>query len=151
MAGLRKPRTRRTRGGSVVELALLLPWLIFLFVGAFDCGFFFHALVSTASAARVVALYTSADSSHTSSTGANDTATCTLALEELRVVANVGSNVTTCTALPVIVTYSSVTGADGQPASSVTVQYQTLRLIPIPGLLSSQFTFTQTVQMRLRA
>ena len=62
-----------------------------------------------------------------------------------------GSTLTTCTALPVIVSYSSVTGVDSQPASSVTVQYQTLQLIPIPGLLSNQFTFTQTVQMRLRS
>jgi Flp pilus assembly protein TadG len=131
-------------------MALLMPWYIFLFVGAFDWGFFAHGLISTASAARVAALYTSANSTTTASNSTNDTATCTLALEELRFAANDLSTLTTCTALPVIVTYSAVTGADSQNATSVTVQYQTLQLIPIPGMLGSRFTFTRTVQMRLR-
>ena len=144
-------RRKSCRGSSAVEMALLLPWYISLFIGAFDCGFFAHALSSTASAARTIALYTSTDASHTASNTTNDTNTCNLALEELRISANVGASVTTCSALPVIVSYSSVTGADGQAATSVTVQYQTLRLIPIPGLLSNQYTFSRTVQIRLRA
>lgn len=131
-------------------MALLMPWYVFLFVGALDMGFFSHGLISTANAARVVALYTSQDASHTANLATNTTITCNLAIEELRFAANDGTNVTTCTALPVIVSYAPVTGVDSQPASSVTVQYQTLQLIPIPGLLSNQFTFTRTVQMRLR-
>lgn len=131
-------------------MAMLMPWYIFLFVGALDWGFFAHALISTASAARIVALYTSMDSDHTRVTTTNTTNTCTLALEELRISSNVGTSVTTCTALPVIVSYSAVTGVDGGSATSVTVQYQSLRLIPIPGMLGNQFTFTRTVQMRLR-
>ena len=35
-------RSREQRRGSVmVEAALIMPWLAFLFVGVFDWGFFF--------------------------------------------------------------------------------------------------------------
>ena len=86
-----------------------------------------------------------------STTQPTTTNICTLALAELRFADNDLNSLTTCSALPVTVSYSSVsTGADGQAAASVTVQYQTLQLIPIPGLLGNQFTFQQIVQMRLR-
>jgi len=147
---MKNSRRKSCRGGSALEMAMLMPWYIFLFVGAFDWGFFSHALISTASAARVVALYSSQSAAYAATNSTNTTNTCTLALEELRYADNDLSTLTTCTALPVIVSYSSVTGADGQAAASVTVQYQTLQLIPIPGLLAGQFTFQRTVQMRLR-
>jgi hypothetical protein len=47
-------KTSGTAGGSALEFALLMPWYVFLFVGAFDWGFLAHALISTESAARVV-------------------------------------------------------------------------------------------------
>jgi len=133
-------------------MAMLMPWYIFLFVGAFDWGFFSHALISTASAARVVALYSSQSAAYAATNSTNTTNACTLALEELRYADNDLSTLTTCTALPVIVSYSLLNSgtADGQAAASVAVQYQTLQLIPIPGLLAGQFTFQRTVQMRLR-
>jgi Flp pilus assembly protein TadG len=136
---------QRRRGGSVLEMTLIMPWFVFLFVGAFDWGFYAHALISTESAARVAVLYTSA-----SSATASDQATaCTLALQELSVAANVPAS-GTCSSLPVIVTATAVTGADNQPASEVSVTYQTLSLIPIPGLLTSQTTFYRKTQLRLR-
>ena len=61
-----------------------------------------------------------------------------------------------CTALPLIVTTAALDGtttppsADNTRAASVTVTYQTVPLIPIPGLLMSQFTFTRNVQMRVK-
>jgi len=143
-------RRKSRRGGSAFEMALLMPWYVYFFVGALDWGFFSHALISTASAARTVALYASTDANHTATTTTNTTNTCNLALEELRFANNDGSGLTTCTALPVILSYSAVTGTDGQPATSVTLQYQTLKMIPIPGLLGNQFTFQRTVQVRLR-
>lgn len=148
---MKKSRRKSCRGGSAFEMAMLMPWYIFLFVGALDWGFFSHALISTASAARVVALYSSTSASYAATTSTNTTNTCTLALAELRFANNDSSSLTTCTSLPVIVSYSAVTGADGQSAASVTVEYQTVQLIPIPGLLGNQFTFQQTVQMRLRS
>ena len=137
--------SRRRHGGSALEAALLFPWYIFLFVGALDMGFYAHALISVQSAARVAALYTSTNTA----TQADATTACTLVLSELKVAANL-RGVTSCAALPVIVTATGVTGADGQAASQVSVQYQTLGLIPIPGLLSNQFTFGAVTQMRLR-
>jgi hypothetical protein len=124
----------------------LLPWYAFLFVGTFDWGFYSHALISTRAAARSAAVYTSTSSS----TAADQTTACIYARSELRVSSNVSST-TTCQSAPLIVTASSVTGADGQPASQVTVKYQSLSLIPIPGLLTNQFWASYTVQFRLRS
>jgi hypothetical protein len=127
-------------------MALFLPWFVFLFVGAFDWGFYAHALISTQSAARVAVLYTS----QSTSTASDSTSACKYALEELRIAANVGSTVTTCGASPVIVTATQVTGPDGNQASQVSVQYTTPSLIPIPGLLTNQATFYRVVQMTIR-
>lgn len=132
----------------------MLPWFVFLFAGVFDWGYYAHALISTEAAARTAAFYASA-----SKTTAVDSSTvCTLALEELRIVPNVGSNLTSCSGRPVITTTTLVgpgqtnTGsADGQLAVQVSVQYTTLALIPIPGLLTNQATFYRVVQMRLRS
>jgi Flp pilus assembly protein TadG len=139
-------RRKNQRGGSALEMALFLPWYLFLFVGTFDWGYYAHALISTESAARVTALYTS-----TSSTTATDSANaCIYANEELRISSNI-SVTPSCSASPLVVTATSVTGADSQPAAQVTVQYTTIGLIPIPGLLEKQATFYRVVQMRLRS
>jgi len=134
-------------------MALLLPWFIFLFVGVFDWGYYAHALISTEAAARSAALYASTSKTIANSgSSAVGAVVCTLALEELRIVPNVGNNLTTCTASPVITTETYLaTGADGNPAAQVSVQYTTLSLIPIPGLLEKQATFYRVVEMRTRS
>ena len=54
---LRSLRRRKgSRGSSVVEVALMAPWIFFLFVGVFDCGFYAFALIGTQNAARQAAL-----------------------------------------------------------------------------------------------
>lgn len=139
--------------GSALEMALMLPWLIFLFVGAFDWGYYAHALISTENAARVAATYASTNST----TAVDTTNVCLFALEELRIVPNIGSTTTCGSTQPVSITTALVgpghaTGsADGQLAAQVSVQYTTLQLIPIPGLLEKQATFYRTVQMRTRS
>lgn len=127
--------------------------LVFLFVGAFDWGYYAHALISTEDAARVAGSYAATSSS----TATDSTNVCLFALEELRIVPNIGS-ATTCSGSPVTVTtaligpgQTNTNSADGQLAALVTVQYTTVQLIPIPGLLRSQATFYRTVQMRLRS
>ena len=35
-----RTRRKREKGHAVLEVAFLAPWLIFLFVGAFDMGFY---------------------------------------------------------------------------------------------------------------
>ena len=123
---------------------MLLPWYIFLFVGAFDWGFFAHGLISTESAARVAALANAVDGQP-----ANSTTACTYVLSELRTAVNIAGNLTSCTSLPVIVTATQVSGPDSAPAAQVTVEYQTQQVIPIPGLLNAQYTFYRVVQMKL--
>ena len=136
---------RCERGHAVMEAALLLPWVLFLFVGAFDLGFYNYSLINTENAARVAAWYTS----QSTSTSTDATTACTYALAELSAMPNVGTGVTTCGASPVVVTASQVTGTDGTEASQVTVSYTSPQMIPIPGLLKGQYTFNRTVQMRL--
>src|SRR5438477_4635410 len=95
-------RRKREKGHAVLEAAFLAPWLIFLFVGAFDMGFYAYALICTENAARVATVYTS-----TSTTSSADASTaCSLALGELGSLHNL-SGVTTCDSLPLIVTVDS--------------------------------------------
>jgi Flp pilus assembly protein TadG len=129
----------------VLEAALLLPWILFLFVGIFDFGFYNYALISTENAARVAAWYTS----QTPTTSTDATTACTYALAELADMPNVGTTVTTCAAAPVVVTATQVTGADGLLATQVSVTYTSPSLIPIPGALPATYAFDRTVQMRL--
>ena len=135
---------RRRRGHSVLEVTFLAPWFFFLFAGAFDMGFYSVAIISTQNAARVASIHTSSNAS----TAADSAAACQYALAELRSLPNVRS-LNSCAALPLQVTASAVTGADGAPASQVSVTYQTPALIPIPNL-RGQFTFTRTAQMRVK-
>jgi Flp pilus assembly protein TadG len=140
------PKRNRTRGHAVLEAALLLPCLVFLFIGAFDMGFYSYALIGVENASRVAVEYTA-----TSSYTASDSGTaCTLALNELSTVTNL-NGVSSCGALPLKVDATAVTGVDGSPASQVSVQYQSDRLIPIPGLLTGRLTITRVAQMRLRS
>ena len=148
MSGGSQDLKRRARSGhAAVEIALMAPWIFFLFVGVFDFGFYAYAAIATQNAARVGAMYTSS-----SSTLASDaTGACTYVLEEMRQLPNVRNAVTACTALPLIVTAASVDpGVDGAPASRVSVTYQTIPMIPIPGIMTGQLALTRNVEMRIK-
>jgi Flp pilus assembly protein TadG len=140
-----KKRSVRERGGAMLELALFSPWIFFLFAGALDLGYYTYALISIENAARVAALYTSTNSN----TATDGTGACTYALGELRTLPNVGS-MSSCSSAPLIVTAQAQNASDGTAASLVSVTYQSVPLIPIPGLLKGQFTWTRSVTMRLR-
>jgi Flp pilus assembly protein TadG len=129
----------------MLELALLSPWVFILFIGALDWGFYSYALVSLEAATRTAALYASTDSG----SAVDQTTACQLVLGEMRTLPNIGAAVTACGANPVVTT-QKITGPDGAFAAQVTVTYQTVGLIPIPGLLSKQATITRTVKMRIR-
>jgi hypothetical protein len=133
----------RQKGHAVIEVALISPWIFFLFTGALDVGFFTYAEICTQNAARVAAAYTSSNTAY----AADASGACQAALGELNSLPNARS-INSCGSLPVIVTASKVTAPDGSAESSVSVTYQTLPLIPVPGL-ASQLTITRTVQMRL--
>jgi Flp pilus assembly protein TadG len=138
-------RDRRRRGHAVIEVALLSPWIFFLFAGILDLGFYSYALIATENAARVAVEYTS----EATTTAADSSGACTLVLAEMQSMSNVNS-LSSCNSSPLTVTATQVTGADGSPASSVSVTYQTALMIPIPGV-TGQLTFTRVAQMRLRA
>ena len=91
---------RRQRGGSLIEFSMLLPWIIFLFVGVYDWGFYAHALISAEDAARVAALYAANNG------GGGTTTACTLVLNEMSISANV-NGVSSC---PTSVTDSNPVG-----------------------------------------
>jgi Flp pilus assembly protein TadG len=141
-----QPR-KRTSGTSVVEFSLIVPWAIFLFVGAFDWGFYAHALISIEDATREAALY----AANLSSGNPKTSTACSLVLNELSISANV-ANLSTCTSgtvsssQPVGISLSCTT-LDSLNAVKVTVTYQTLQLIPIPGVLSGQVTLTRSVEL----
>ena len=128
-------------GHAVIEVALLSPWIFLLFMALLDFGFYAYSIISVENAARVAALYTSS-----SSAAATDQSTaCFYVLQELSGLANARS-LTTCGALPLVVTATSATEADGTSAARVTVQYQSPSLIPIPWL-PGQYTVRRSVDM----
>lgn len=135
----------RERGNSIVEFSLLMPWLIFLFIGAMDWGFYANALIATEAAARVACSYTSSSSS----TAGDSTGACTYALGQLQKMSNV-AGLGNCSSSPLVVSASSIaSGPDGNPASSVTVTYTTPIYLPMMGELPKQLTITRTVKMRV--
>jgi hypothetical protein len=48
------------------------------------------------------------------------------------------------------VSATTAAGPDGATASTVTVQYQSPQMVPIPGVVSGQMTITRSVTMRVR-
>ena len=43
---------KRQKGSAIVETALMMPWLAFIFVGVLDFGFYSYACICTQNAAR---------------------------------------------------------------------------------------------------
>ena len=163
-------RREKRRGMAIVETALMAPWIFFLFVGVLDMGFFCYAAICTQNAARAVAM---AGASPISTTTA-----CTAALGELNGLPNMDGavNGATCNAyksgISAAVPYSAcsatitaTTSSDVNcssatlcadcglnPASSSiigVVTYQSLPMVPIPGLLTGQITLTRTAEVRV--
>ena len=146
----------RRQGHAAIEVALMAPWIFLLFMGIFDFGFYSYAMISVANAARVGALYTSGDPAI-----ASDSAkACEYAVQELRMLPNVGQlacscSGSSCTAGPIAVQarlLSGVSGvpfgADGTPATEVAVTYQSPQLFPLPGMMG-RMTITRVVQMKV--
>jgi Flp pilus assembly protein TadG len=164
-------RKRRESGSSIVEVALLAPWIFFLFVGIFDFGFYSYAAICTQSAARAVALAAAQTATATVSS-------CTAALGEMKMLPNVGYNPanTICKivtgapsvtqAIPVNVCVQQL-GVASAPVCGTTVPgcgdcvldakaqsefavvtYQTIPFVPIPGMLTGQLTISRGAEVR---
>lgn len=164
-------RRRRQSGTSMVEVALLSPWIFFLFVGIFDFGFYAFAVICTENAARAAAVQTAANQGVQ-----NDLVACNAVWKEMNFLLNVSSITQDCTQLPVKVVRRTLCGAsvpagmftceapcatpppascadcgsDATAASSeVCVTYQSDTFVPIPGILPKQITLTRVAEMRI--
>ena len=134
----------------MIEFSLMLPWLIFLFVGSFDWGYYSHALISVESATRVAALY----GANAANGNVSQSAACTLVLGEMSIAPNVG-NLTGCTGSIGATQSVILTPTCPAPSSSlgnvnyvqIDLYYQTVSLIPIPGILRNSVILHRAVQM----
>ncbi len=134
-------------GHAVVEAALMVPWLFFLFFATLDFGIYAYAAICTQNAARSAAVDAASFGS-----APDPAVTCNIVLDEMRQLPNMRS-VTACTGTlspsqPVIVTTSLPNGPDGAPAVQVRVQYLSVAVIPIPGLLPGKMSLTRTATVR---
>ena len=152
----RPPREsrRQQRGSAVVEISLLAPWILFLFVGVFDMGVYTYSMMGVENAVRVAAEYTSQNPGVASDV----TGACNKVLAELAMLPNVGTqaNCNAGASNTVVVTASALDSTttppstDGQPSTLVQVTYTGNQLIPIPGLLMGRLNITRNVQMRVK-
>ena len=133
------------RGNAIIEATFLAPWMLFLFVGVLDLGFYTYAAIATENAARVAAQYSAAGTA----TAGDSAGACTYALQEALSLPGITSGMN-CQSLPFIVTVTPVAGPDGTAASSASVTYQTIPMIPIPGLLTGRLTLTRTAEMKVK-
>ena len=140
-------RSKRHRNGhSVMEVALMAPWIFFLFVGVLDFGFYAYAIISTENAARAAVLHTSLSKAAASDP---DGSGCRIVISEMKWTPNVRNAVINCGSSPLQASFSQILGADGNDAASVTVTYTTVPMIPIPGVLTSQLVINRSVQARV--
>jgi Flp pilus assembly protein TadG len=131
-----------------MEFALIAPWFVFLFVGAFDFGMASYALISVEGAARAGAMWASASVANAQTPG---NIPCTYALAALQYTPS-GNGATTCSAtgpVNVTTTYNAV-GADGNPSVTVTVTYK-LSLIPFLGVAPASMPVSRTVEFSIRS
>ena len=105
-------RKRSARGSSALEFTLLFPMMVFLFIGTFDWGFYAYALIGAENGLRSAVNYTSTNGT----TAADSAQACTYVIEELKGAPNMAS-VTTCNALPVVVTATARYRSRRQPGN----------------------------------
>ena len=133
------------RGSSLLEVGLMLPWFVTLFVGILDFGFCAYGLVATQNAARVVATWGAANSTNAGNISSN---ACTYAAPMFAYapthVTGCGANLSVSTSTPTV-----GSGASQMATVEVSVTY-TLTLIPLPGIMPGSMAITRTVQMPVR-
>jgi Flp pilus assembly protein TadG len=149
LARFRPRRSSNARkGNSLIEFSLLMPWYFFLFVGAYDFGFYGYSLIALEDGVRVAAL----NASQNTALAGDATTACNYVLANLQNLPNL--NGVTCPAssspLTVTATFGATSGPDGGPMTTVSATYTSPRLIPIPSLLPGQVTFTRTLEMRVQ-
>jgi Flp pilus assembly protein TadG len=146
----------------------MAPWIFFLFVGILDVGFYCYALIAVQNAARVAAIAVSGSQLTAADIAYANTYACAAAVKELEMMPNM-VGVTTCSgdgntltqALPIAVATRYCPGGVVTPAGATMpacsgtdpyweadVKYQTVPLIPIPGLLTNQLDIIRNTQVK---
>ena len=128
-------RCSRRAGVAVVELAIFLPLLVFLFVVAVDYSRIFYFSLTITNCARNGAMY-----------GSDPTAAATLSPYSSIQQAAL-ADATNLTPQPTI-SSNTVTDADGNTYIEVTAAYQFQTLTQYPGLPNT-VNVSQTVRMRM--
>jgi Flp pilus assembly protein TadG len=142
------------RGNAVIEVALMAPWIFFLFVGVLDFGFYAYSFISVENAARAAALLMS-KSKVEATDPAHQADACAIVLSEMTWAAY-GRNISsTCSTAPLTVKATLLNdqttprSQDGFDAVQVEVQYTTLTMVPIPGVLPSSFVVDRRWEMKI--
>jgi len=149
------PRSRLQKGNALIEFSMLLPWLILIFTSVFDFGFYAYAFICVEGAARAAAVRNAANSG----VAGDQSSACTMAIEGLRGLPNVGQSFSSsCTASPITVSASYCSGTsscggasstpDNGQAAYVAVTYQMPRLFRMP--IVGPGSITRTAEIRLR-
>jgi Flp pilus assembly protein TadG len=153
---LKKSQTGE-KGNAILEFALIAPLLFPLMLVIFDFGLYAYGFISVQNAARVAVLRNSGGID----SATDQAAACSMALEELRGMPNIGTSFTSsCAGSPITVTSvllcptttnCSGTSAsiDSHPAAQVTVSYSVPDLFRFP-IVAPQ-TITRSSQMRMRS
>jgi len=136
---IRHSERRKNRAGqSVVEVALMAPWIFFLFVGVIDLGFWCYSLVSFENGTRAAGLYASTHPLPPSSTQ-NDvlglqTQLQKVACAEMTYVINIQAD---CGNVSVSTPVATINTAPIPNHVSFLVTAPVVPMIPIPGLLQA--------------
>lgn len=149
----RPPVRPHSRGGAIVEFALVSPILFLLMLASFDFGLYAYAFISVQNGVRVAALHNSAGLD----SAADQASACAMVLEELKGLPNAGTS-NSCNGSPVTVRAVLLcasgcqpgTGSpDGRPASKVTVKYTMPSVFQLH--LAGGDSITRSAQMRIRS
>ena len=133
-------RSHSERGNSLIETALMSPWIFLLLIAILDIGFYAYATICTQNAARVAALAVAASDT------AGTAEACAAARFEMANLPN-ANEFGTCSNDTLTVSVVADTVA-GEPTRKVTVRYRTIQLMPLPWL-TGRLTFERTTEARL--
>jgi Flp pilus assembly protein TadG len=132
---MQQPKRNRSvrKGAAVLELAVLLPLLVFLFVIGVDFARVFYHTVTVTNSARNGAIYASKDA--------------TYAADEAGIREAVLADAKNLSPAPKV---TSTTGKDeqGHPCVKVTVEWKFNTISRFPGVPDTMMV-TRTVQMRI--
>ncbi len=151
-------RAARRRGHAVMEVALIAPWIFFVFVATLNFGFYSYWMQAVANASRSAALAAQRR-------GVNAAEACTHVQNEMRGVLGFdGVTLGDCTSAtsPIkvcVVALGSApvpacgvtwpVSADTKDSVLVSVTWETAPLIPVPGIVTD-LTLRQDTEMRVQ-